>query len=293
MTPPLVPNPGMETHIHPFEVKSIINNKSVGYLHTSPEFYMKDLLSRLKDKNLFTLGYCFRDEPNSPIHRNQFIMLEWYRKNVNYEKIMSDCHNLVLFCLEFLASQGFKTTLEAKKKCETRSVKELFLEFAKLDILEFQNTTDLKRKIQLDLKDIPLPFSDCAWDDYFFLIFLNLIEPNLTKFETLIIKEYPGQLAALSTLNKKDKRVCNRFEYYIRGLEIANCFEELTDLREQKKRFTFQAREKKSLYHYELPCPNILYNSLERGLPHSSGIALGVERLLSSLVKLDNPFFIS
>jgi elongation factor P--beta-lysine ligase len=65
----------------------------------------------------------------------------------------------------------------------------------------------------------------------------------------------------------------------------------LTDLNIQKKRFELQAKEKNSLYHYELPGPSVLYNALERGLPQSSGIALGVERFLKVLTNVENPFW--
>ncbi len=56
LTPPMVENPGMETHIHPYKV---IDSK--WYLHTSPEFHMKQLLS-LGFEKIFTLSYCFRNE---------------------------------------------------------------------------------------------------------------------------------------------------------------------------------------------------------------------------------------
>ena len=59
----------------------------------------------------------------------------------------------------------------------------------------------------------------------------------------------------------------------------------------QKERFRFQADEKKALYHYELPGPTLLYSALERGLPPSAGIALGVERFLKVLTGIENPFW--
>src|SRR5688500_2752905 len=93
LTPPAVENPGMEVHIHPFQLHSVRSQTNVPlYLHTSPEFCMKELLADEKEQldNIFSLSYCFRDEPDSPIHRSQFIMLEWYRKNERYEKIMQD-----------------------------------------------------------------------------------------------------------------------------------------------------------------------------------------------------------
>jgi lysyl-tRNA synthetase class 2 len=91
LTPPMVENPGMETHIHPFQVAHAKSHSmSQWYLHTSPEFHMKELLS-LGFENIYNLSYCFRDEPNASIHRPQFLMLEWYRTGAHYTKIMQDC----------------------------------------------------------------------------------------------------------------------------------------------------------------------------------------------------------
>ncbi len=105
MTPPMVQNPGMETHVHPFDVRSKRSGKMTGLsLHTSPEFHMKELLS-LKEEELdkiFNISYCFRDEPKSEFHRKQFLMLEWYRKNERYESIMRDCERLIPYCFDAL-----------------------------------------------------------------------------------------------------------------------------------------------------------------------------------------------
>ena len=295
LTPPMVANPGMETHIHPFEVYSKLKGESSNrFLHTSPEFHMKELLS-LQEEDLdkiFTVSYCFRDEPSSPIHRSQFLMLEWYRKNERYEKIMQDCADLVKACLDYL--KAIKAPV--KKDFENfharkATVQEMVQEHCGFDILNFLDKKELKEKIAKDFKDVPLPASECEWDDYFFLLFLNKVEPAFKNIPYLLLYEFPAPLAALSTLKKDDPRVCERFEIYLSGVELCNCFNELTDLKTQKERFEQQAADKKRLYGYELNQPEILYKSLERGLPPSAGIALGVERLLAALIEIENPFY--
>ncbi|MBL7663927.1 MAG: hypothetical protein JNM93_02250, partial [Bacteriovoracaceae bacterium] len=150
---------------------------------------------------------------------------------------------------------------------------------------------DLRKLISTRFTDVPLPAVELNWDDYFFLLFLNKIEPELKNYPALILYEYPAPLAALSTLKSSDKRVCERFEIYLDGVEIANAFNELTETQEQKARFKQQAHEKKQAYQYNLPEPTEFYQTLERGLPKCSGIALGVERLLAALIKTPNPFF--
>ncbi len=294
LTPPAVSNPGMETHIHAFKLESLIKRKLPPlFLHTSPEFHMKELLSLGFDK-LFTLGYCFRDEPSSPIHRFQFIMLEWYRRGERYEAIMQDCEKLLPFCIDHLQNKGIQTSTELNSlKTERVTVQELFFEYLKFDILNFLDPQDLKEKILKDFPDVPVPIkSELAWDDYYFLLFLNKIETALIHHPSLLLYEFPCHLSALSTLKESDPRVCERFEIYLRGVELCNCFNELRDIKIQKERFADQAKQKKNLYSYELPEPTVLYESLERGFPVSSGVALGVERLLSGLTGIENPFWI-
>lgn len=296
LTPPMVENPGMETHIHPFEVYSKKSSASLGhYLHTSPEFHMKELLS-LKEEELdkiFTLSYCFRDEPSSPIHRPQFLMLEWYRKNERYEQIMKDCEGLIKHCLNAMKDFGapVKETYENLRPTKA-TVQEIIQEECGFDILDFLDPEALRQKIQKDFKDVPLPSVQCEWDDYFFLLFLNRVEPKFKDIPYLLLYEFPAPLAALSTLKESDPRVCERFEIYLEGVELCNCFNELTDLATQKKRFEEQRADKKRLYGYELGEPQVLFDSLDRGLPPSAGVALGVERLLASIVRTNNPFYV-
>ena len=290
LTPPAVENPGMEVHIHPFQLHSVVNNKiTQQYLHTSPEFCLKKLLASPVEKidKVFSLAYCFRDEPDSPIHRKQFIMLEWYRKHERYEKIMSDVEKLIQNCLN--SQLPIKKDLLGQKFIK-KTMQDLFQETLQIDILEYLDITSIKKLLK-NYPDVPVPNVECEWDDYFFLLYLNKIEPEIAKIPMLMIYEFPAPLSALSTLKTSDTRVCERFEVYINGVELCNSFNELTDLAEQKRRFEEQNKFKIKLYKYQLPEPTSFYNALEKGLPPSAGIALGVERLLYSLCEIENPFF--
>lgn len=295
LTPPMVENPGMETHIHPFQVAHAKSNSmSNWYLHTSPEFHMKELLS-LGFENIYNLSYCFRDEPNASNHRPQFLMLEWYRSGAHYTQIMQDCEGLFNFCLNSLEEN--KNTIDQSLKnikFQKATIQEIFEDMLKVDILNFLDKKDLKELIEKNFKDVPLPTmgENLSWDDYYFLLFLNKIEPHLSHYPYILLYEFPCHLSALSTLKKDDPRVCERFEIYSKGVELCNCFNELTDLATQKSRFQSQEKEKEELYQYKLPVPQILYSSMQRGLPASAGIALGVERFLKILTDEENPFWI-
>lgn len=292
-TPPMVSNPGMEAHLHPYKVVSNVNRiQQEWFLHTSPEFHMKALLSEGFEK-IYHLGYCFRDEPNSETHRPQFLMLEWYQKDAYYHAIKEETIELIKYVHGKLLEN--KIDVIPNFKVQEVTVDELFKKhcgFSILDHLEIQSLKNICEEkfphyVQ-GLEDEELP-----WEDYFYLIFLNEIEPHFKSTDLLIVDEFPYPLAALSTQSKKDPRVCERFEIYFNGVELCNCFNELTDLKVQKERFVEESIKKEKLYGYKLPAPQILYEALEKGLPKSSGNALGVERLYLSLSvnKTINPFY--
>lgn len=294
-TPPMVQNPGMETHVHPFKVKSVVQNKDTDfYLHTSPEFELKGLLSSYEDENLeniYNISYVFRDEPHSEIHRQQFLMLEWYRKDADYFDIMEDTIALVQKCQQDFKQKNYPIKKIDLEYIEKTTIQEIFLRELKIDILDFLDKKDLIELIKTKFTDIPLPSNECSWDDYYFLLFLNKIEPKLENGKAIILYDFPAPLAALSKIKSTDERVCERFELYINGVEICNTFSELTDLKEQRRRFEAQNQEMLDLYHYQLPEPEQFYDSLSTGLPKCSGNALGIERLLMSLLELSNPFY--
>ncbi|MBA2403906.1 MAG: hypothetical protein H0V66_03975, partial [Bdellovibrionales bacterium] len=200
---------------------------------------------------------------------------------------MSDTEELISFCLN--SHLPVKKELKSQKMVK-KTMQELFQQYLQIDILDYLDVASIKQLLQ-NYPDVPVPAVECEWDDYFFLLYLNKIEPEIAKIPMLMIYEFPAPLKALSTLKGSDPRVCERFEVYINGVELCNCFNELTDLIEQKKRFEEQNLLKKKIYKYHLPEPTHFYSALENGLPASAGIALGVERLLYSICEIENPFF--
>ncbi len=288
-SPPLVSNPGMEPHIHPFTVSSTYGrNQHHGFLNTSPEFWMKNVLA-LGLKNIYTLNYSFRDEPKSDHHRSQFLMLEWYRAGHHYSKIMEDCRHLILFLEKKFQSLGYPKITNGPIPIKT--IQEIFSDILNIDIFNYLQLEEIKQLMKTQFSSLYVEDEKMSWDDYYFLLFLNLIEPQLNKYPVIILKEFPYHLRALSTLKKDNPKVAERFEIYINGVEIGNCFNEVTSLEDQKIIFKQYEKEKQNLYQYHLPEPTLLYQALEKGLPFSSGIAIGVERLISSMMGLREPIF--
>ncbi len=291
-TPILQISPGMEPHIFTFAtdyVNPFGEKETTYHLHTSPEFTMKKLLVAGMPK-IYQITKVFRNRENSETHSPEFSMLEWYRANDTYESIMKDCENLIREC--FLAT-GKKIATFRGISCnpfadfEYLTVCDAFKNATGYDLLEtiddhtsHDPNPDKIKQVALSLNDASCNPSDAdRWEDVFFRIYLNKIEPFLGKDRPTIIYDYPLCLAALSRPKPNDKRLCERFEVYICGLELANAFGELTNPDIQEARFKADMELKQKLYNEQVPIDKDFIDALKYGMPESSGIALGVDRL--------------
>ena len=276
-TPSLQVSPGLEPHLQAFSTQW---ENPVGrellklYLHTSPEFAMKKLLVAGM-KRIFQVAQVFRNRERSHTHHPEFAMLEWYRVGEGYEQLMEDCEGLLLACAKAagvseLTWKGEKAKLDGA--FERLTVAEAFRKYAGVELGE-----GLKEACaRLGIHTAP----DDSWEDLFFRIFLERIEPHLGIGRPTILYDYPISMAALSRPKPGAPHLAERFELYVCGLELANAFGELTDPVVQRKRFEADMEKKFRLYGERYPIDEDFMAALEEGMPQSSGIALGVDRLV-------------
>lgn len=276
-TPILVPCPGMEPHIRPFELTT------GAFLPTSPEFAMKKLLVGGLEK-IFQLSSSFRYEPVSPMHHPEFKMLEWYRAYEGYEAIMNDVEDLVCTLAQNETFTYEGRVISLKRPWPRWTVRELFEKHAGIDLSKCPDSSNLvKHATRLGLTP-----SSLNWDDLYFLIWLNVIEPKLPENQAFFVTRYPASQAALSVKDRDPDGSlwAKRFEFYIAGMELGNAFEELTDPIEQRARFVADMELRKKTYGDEFPVNPLdeeFLHALEEGMPPASGIAVGVDRLVMLL----------
>jgi lysyl-tRNA synthetase class 2 len=121
--------------------------------------------------------------------------------------------------------------------------------------------------------------ADDTWADLFSRVLVARIEPHLGLGRPTILYEYPVSEAALARPSPSDSRVAERFELYACGVELANAFGELTDVEEQRRRFTLEMAEKARVYGESYPIDEDFLDALAV-MPEASGIALGLDRLV-------------
>ena len=200
-------------------------------------------------------------------HNPEFTLLEWYRKNITYEKFLKEV-------LELL-SLFFKKKFSHSKK----TYREIFLKYTKIDYVKAPLKT-LREFIKKNI-NFNSPLKNLDRDTLLNLILSTYIEPHLGKGEFFILDEYPETQAALAKIKiKKDVKVAKRFEIYFKGFELANGYHELTNHKEQKKRFLEINKEQKKRKKEKLPLDEKFLNSLKKGLGNCYGVAVGFDRLM-------------
>ena len=287
-TPALQVSPGIEPHLMAFATDLEPADGGPArrlYLHTSPEFAMKKLLVA-GESRIFQFAKVFRNRERSDTHHPEFTMAEWYRAGGSLDDLMDDCEALLRAAAKAagrdgLVAHGLNVPLD--EPFERLSVAEAFLMHAGVDLMAtiddpFGPSAGALRD---EAEEIGISTSDGdSWEDIFFKISLDRIEPNLGVARPTFLTDWPISMAALSRANPDDPNVAERFELYVNGVELANAFGELTDAAEQRRRFEADCATKERLYGFRYPVDEDFLAALEWGLPPSAGIALGIDRLV-------------
>ncbi len=288
-TPILQTSPGNEVHLQTFatEIKSPHSDepKRTLYLQTSPEFAMKKLLAAGVPR-LYQMAHVFRNGERSSRHHPEFVMLEWYRGNADLKAIKQDCVHLLRSAATVAGRKGFAAqglTCDPFDTWENLGVPEAFRRYTDIDILatidDDWNPSATHLISEASRIGVRVAEGD-GWDDLFFRILGERIEPFLGKDRPTFLCDYPIRQAALARPKNDNPRLAERFELYVCGIELANAFGELTDAEEQLRRFQADMNLKQKLYGERTPIDQDFIAALRHGLPECAGIALGFDRLV-------------
>ncbi|RKK06092.1 EF-P lysine aminoacylase GenX [Pseudoroseomonas wenyumeiae] len=284
-TPALVPVPGMEVHLAAFRTtfRPILGEgEEPLWLRTSPELAIKRLLVAGAGP-VFEIARVWRNGEVSARHSPEFTMLEWYRPAASLDALMDETEAYLRAMLPpQMTHRGIRTDLSLP--FERLTVAEAFRRHCGgLDILATLDTAG--EGDAAALRDaaahagVP-PREGEGWEDLFFRLLLERIEPQLGRERATFLTHWPAPQAALARRDPADPRAALRFELFAGGIELANAFDELTDAEEQASRFARDVEERHRLYGEGWPVDEDFLAALRHGMPATAGIALGFDRLV-------------
>jgi elongation factor P--(R)-beta-lysine ligase len=272
-TPYAVPAPGEEVHLRAFATtrEHPDGRREKLWLNTSPEFAMKRLLVAQAGP-IFQFARVWRNGEASALHAPEFTMLEWYRPGAGMDGLIDETTALLRAVLPpVVRCRGVTTDLS---RFERLTVAEAFRQYVGADLLAIgEDAAGLAAAAEVRLRD------DETWEDLFFRLLLDRIEPRIGRAHPTFLTHWPAAQAALARRDPADPRVAERFELFICGIELANAFVELTDPAEQRARFQADRRRRHAVSGPDWALDEDFLAALAHGMPPSAGIALGFDRL--------------
>ena len=237
------------------------------YLQTSPEFAMKRLLADGSGA-IFQICKSFRNAEQGARHNPEFTLLEWYQPGYDEHQLMNE---LMLLVQSIYPQDHSIQHVWQKQTYQNLYEQHLGINPHSIHHEELERLA--KKEINIEIKQA----NKNTWLD---LLFSHLIEPHIK--EPIFIYDYPVSQSALAATGKNNDgiEIARRFELVIGGMEIANGYFELTDVEEQRRRFSNDQKIRQEQQKATNPVDENLLAAMTHGLPSCAGVALGLDRLL-------------
>ncbi len=257
------------------------------YLRIAPELYLKRLIVGGFEK-VYEIARCFRNEGIDHNHNPEFTQIEYYWAYADY----NDSMDLVEEMLPYLINA---VGLPLQFECEGKAVdftppyprvtmRELIKQYAKIDIEDYPDQDSLYAKaLELGVEAEPHDGRGKIIDE----IYKKFARPNIVN--PIFMIDHPVELSPLAKRKTSDPRYVERFQLLcIGGNELCNAFTELNDPLDQEERFKEQER-----LHAEGDEEGMRYDedyvtALKHGMPPTSGLGMGIDRLVKLLVNAQN-----
>lgn len=244
------------------------------FLQTSPEYAMKRLLAAGSGP-IYQIARVFRNGEVGWRHNPEFTLLEWYRPGLDHFALMGEVDELLSMLLATPAGEQF-------------SYQEIFLRYLEVDIFTV-STPVLSQLANTHGLEVATAGGKLPRQAYFDFLMVAIIEPQLGQDRPCFIYDYPASEAQLARIRPPSSAspvpIAERFEVYVKGLELANGYHELTDAVEQRQRFEADLACRRKKRGQTTPIDEYLLAALAHGLPPCAGVALGVDRLLMVRLK--------
>ena len=267
------------------------------YLVPSPEVHIKPLLAQHR-VSMFQLSKCYRNcESAGRIHSPEFTMLEYYTMDADYLDTAAITESLFNHLLPPPpAAQKDAATADAASEDAFAFMRppfvrlamdRAFAQYAGFALSSCPQASQLAEKARAlgIYEPEDAPFENWPWDDLYELILVQCVEPQLPKDRPVLLMDYPAQVPCLAqdVPNPAGPPMWKqRWELYVKGVELSNCYSEETD--PEKVRRYFQAEGRTKSLSAKIPhAIDESYWRHFRRFPPCSGNALGVDRLIALL----------
>lgn len=254
------------------------------YLRIANELYLKRLIVGGFD-GVYEFSKNFRNEGMDRTHNPEFTAMEIYVAYKDYNWMMDFTEKLLEFCALQVNGTAESTfgehSINWKAPYPRISMTDAILKFTGFDITgkSEQELFDFARSIGIEVNET------MGKGKLIDEIFGEKCEGNF--IQPTFITDYPVEMSPLTKKHRSKEGLTERFELMVCGKEIANAYSELNDPIDQRERFESQMALSERGDDEAMFIDNDFLRALEYGMPPTSGLGIGMDRLIMFLT--NNP----
>jgi lysyl-tRNA synthetase class 2 len=246
------------------------------FLRIALELHLKRLLVGGMER-VYELGRVYRNEGISPRHNPEFTMLEAYQAFGDYRTMMDLTERLIVEAIEATGGKSRVTwgdaVIDFTPPFARRTYDELIAEHAGVDPRDAVAVAAEASRLGF----VPAGKHPDVVKNF---VFEQRVEERLQG--PVFVIDYPASICPLTKRKRENPEIAERFELYIRGMEIANAYTELNDPDLQEELFKTQLAglpEEDSMARMDTD----FVRALRHGMPPAGGLGVGIDRLVMLL----------
>ena len=250
------------------------------YLRIANELYLKRLIVG-GFEGVYEFAKDFRNEGMDRTHNPEFTQMEIYVAYKDYKWMMDFTEKMLeSICLEVLG------TTEVKIGEKTVSFKSPFKRITMLDSIKEHTGVDISKMNESEIREVCTNLGvevdeSMGKGKLIDEIFGEKCESNY--IQPTFITDYPVEMSPLCKKHRDNPELTERFELMVNGKELANAYSELNDPIDQKERFEEQVKLAEKGDDEAMFIDLDFVRALEYGMPPTSGMGIGIDRLVMFL----------
>ncbi|MGH3679611.1 MAG: lysine--tRNA ligase [Natronosporangium sp.] len=255
------------------------------YLRIATELFLKRAMVGGLDR-VFEIGRVFRNEGMDSTHSPELTMLELYQAYADYHTMATVTEELVQAAAIALAGSHVVTLVDGTELDFGGQWRRVSMFGALSEALgEEVTVTTTKRELADYAEKNELPVDPAAGPGLLAEeLFGHLVAPGLVA--PTFVLDYPEETSPLTRAHRSQSGLAEKWDLYIRGVETATAYSELTDPVVQRERLVAQARLAARGDDEAMLLDEDFLRALEYGMPPQGGMGMGIERLLMGLTGL-------
>lgn len=250
------------------------------YLRIANELYLKRLIVG-GFEGVYEFSRNFRNEGMDRTHNPEFTAMEIYVAYKDYNWMMAFTEQMIeKICLDVLGTTKVKIgnkEIDFKAPYKRVTMIDAIKEHTGIDI-NGMNEEQLREVCkQLNIEQDETMGKGKLIDE----IFGEKCEGNY--IQPTFITDYPIEMSPLTKKHRSNPELTERFELMVNGKELANAYSELNDPLDQRERFEEQLKLSEKGDDEAMFIDNDFLRALEYGMPPTSGMGIGMDRLVMLL----------